>query len=433
MKILKKNLILLLFITAIFNTNKLGAQQANNITIDSLARNVTYLNDELNKLKKLKISGYMQPQWQYIDSAGAPSVAGGDFLNGSTKYYSRFTIRRGRIKFVYDYKNTQFVLQPDITEKGVALRDAFVKITDPWSGAFSLTAGMFQDQFGFELTQSSSVREAPEQARFLQMLFPGEYDLGVLFSFAPGKKSFLNGLKLDAGIVNGSAGIAPEFDNYKDYTGRLSYSKISKNEHLLFAAGVSSYYGGYRTGSVKDYNFTTMDDGRKGFAYSADTANYNRVAKRAYLESDIQITLKWKVGTTTLRAEYVQGEHPGTDKSTKSIGSAPTTSIYHRQFSGAYFYFIQNIGHSKLEVVAKYDWYDPNLMISGKNIGEPGTNTKLADIRFDTYGFGINYKANANVKLIAYYDYVLNEATSIADYKKDIKDNVLTIRMQFKF
>ena len=84
--------------------------------------------------------------------------------------------------------------------------------------------------------------------------------------------------------------------------------------------------------------------------------------------------------------------------------------------------------------MAKYDWYDPNVKIAGKEIGKSGTNTKnIGDIRFDTYGFGLNYRVHSNVKLMVYYDYVINEGTMLTNYAKDISDNVVTVRMQYKF
>ena len=84
-------------------------------------------------------------------------------------------------------------------------------------------------------------------------------------------------------------------------------------------------------------------------------------------------------------------------------------------------------------MVAKYDWYDPNIKISGKEIGKTGTNTKVGDIRFDTFGFGCNYRIATNLKLMDYYDIVKNESTLINGYTKDIRDNVITIRMQYKY
>ncbi len=411
---------------------KVKAQEITENPLDTLARYVQNISDDVSKMKRLKITGYIQPQYQYIDSAGAPSFAGGDFINGTSKYYSRFTMRRGRFKFTYSFENVEMVLNTDATEKGLSMRETYLKVTDPWLNMFSLSAGLLQDQFGFELTQSSSVRETPERARYNQILFPTERDLGVFGSMQMPKSSPLYGLKLDAAIMNGSAGITPEFDSHKDFTGRLQYSKTTVSEKLSFAVGASYYYGGYRIGSNKDYNWQPVN-GEDGFAFAADTGNYNRVAKRIYMGADAQVSFDSKLGITIIRAEYIQGEQPGTDKTSKSPTGPPSADLYHRNFNGGYFYLIQNIGQSKFQIVAKYDWYDPNVKTSGTEIGKTITKTKLADIRFDTYGFGITYHMNANLKIVMYYDIVKNEKTLIKGYANDIKDNVATVRMQFKF
>jgi len=412
---------------------KLKAQEAPENPLDTLARSVQNMTDDLNKLKRLKITGYLQPQYQYIDSAGAPSVAGGDFTNGTGKYYSRIMMRRGRFKFTYDYKNVRLMINTDITEKGLFMRETYIKVTDTWLKMFSVTAGLLQNQFGFELIQSSSERETPERARVNQTLFPTERDLGIFGTMEFPKTSALSGLKLDVAVMNGSAGVASEFDSHKDFTGRLQYRQTTKNEKIEYGLGGSYYYGGYRIGGVKDFNSATLANGDNGFEFAKDTANYNRVAKRIYMGADVQLSIDWKIGITTLRAEYIMGQQPGTSTSSRSVGAPPTSTLYHRNFDAAYFYLIQNIGTSKFQVVAKYDWYDPNVEVAGKELGKSGTNTKLADIRFDTYGFGVTYRMNTYVKIIAYYDVVQNESTLITGYAKDIRDNVMTIRMQFKF
>jgi len=254
-------------------------------------------------MKRLKITGYLQPQFQYIDSAGAPSVAGGDFSNGSGIYYSRFMMRRGRFKFTYDNENVRLMINTDVTEKGLYMRETYVKVTDTWKKMFSLTAGLLQTQFGFEVTQSSSERETPERARYNQTLFPTERDLGVFGSMEFPKTSALAGLKVDAAVMNGSAGVASEFDSHKDYTGRVQYKKTTKNEKVEFAIGSSYYYGGYRIGTVKDYQFGTLLNGVQGFDFAADTGNYNRVARRVYMGVDAQASIDWAAGITTFRTQ----------------------------------------------------------------------------------------------------------------------------------
>lgn len=432
-----KKTIILLSIFGLF-ANKLLSQEVTEAPLDTLTRAVASLIDDNLKAKRLKITGYVQPQFQIIDSAGAQSFAGGDFGNGgTTKYDNRFTMRRGRFKFTYTFNNILLMVNIDARETGLNMRETYAKITDPWKNMFSLTAGLLQTQFGFELTQSSGDRETPERARYNQVLFPVERDLGAFGSMVVPKSSKLYGLKLDVGYMNGSAGVAAEFDSYKDVTGRIQYSKSTKSEKIIFSAGASYYNGGYRIGTQKDYRFTTLANGDKGFDFSADTANYNRKARKEYFGADIQASIDWAIGITTIRAEYIQGEQPGTNASTQranvSLGALPTAPIYHRQFNGAYFYLVQDIGHSKFQVVLKYDWYDPNVNIGGLDIGKAGTATNTGDIRFDTYGFGINYHINAYAKVMAYYDIVKNESTSVAAYKKDVKDNVFTLRFQIKF
>jgi hypothetical protein len=226
------------------------AQEQTETPIDTLTRSVSNLIDDNAKSKRLKITGYVQPQYQYIDSAGAPSVAGGDFINGGSPYYSRFMMRRGRFKFTYNHENIEYLCNIDATEKGLNMRETYAKITDKWKEMFSLTVGLLQVQYGFELTQSSGVRETPERARFNQTLFPVERDLGAFGSMVMPKSSKLYGLKLDIAVMNGAAGVAPEFDSNKDFTGRIQYARTSKNERLSFAIAGSGYYGGYRIGAA---------------------------------------------------------------------------------------------------------------------------------------------------------------------------------------
>src|SRR5688572_3496344 len=86
---------------------------------DSLKKDIDQVKKDLSILKRIKISGYVQPQFQMADSAGQPSFAGGNFAPG-VDY--RFMIRRGRVKFQYTspanekgISTSTFVLQLDAT------------------------------------------------------------------------------------------------------------------------------------------------------------------------------------------------------------------------------------------------------------------------------------------------------------------------------
>lgn len=422
-------------------TKKVLNPDAQESPMDTLTRSVSNLIDDNIKAKRLKITGYVQPQYQYIDSAGAESFAGGDFKTGGNNIHSRFTMRRARFKFTYTYDNVQLMVNIDARETGLGMRETYAKITDKKWKTTSLTLGLLQTQFGFELNQSSGERESVERARFNQILFPVERDLGAFGSFVAPKSSKLFGLKVDVGMMNGVGGVNPEFDNFKDFTGRLQYTRSSKSEKVLFAFAGSYYHGGYQIGNQKDYIFAQLANGEKGFTIATYKNGTPHKARREYYGADAQISIDGKIGITTLRAEYIVGAQPGTNASNQRANNSPggviTLPIYHRHFNGAYFTWVQDIGHSKFQAVLKYDWFDPNTKISktdiGKDIGKGNLQTNAGDIRFDTYGFGINYHINAFAKVCLYYDIVKNEVTQVFNYKKDVRDNVFTLRFQVKY
>ena len=107
--------------------------------------------------------------------------------------------------------------------------------------------------------------------------------------------------------------------------------------------------------------------------------------------------------------------------------------MYIRNFDGAYFYFLQDLGNPADLVVFKYDWYDPNTDVKGKEIGTGDISLTKADIKYHTFGLGYVHYFDANTKLMLYYDLVKNESTTLEGYTRDVKDNVFTCMIQFRF
>ena len=63
-----------------------------------------------------------------------------------------------------------------------------------------------------------------------------------------------------------------------------------------------------------------------------------------------------------------------------------------------------------------------------------GKAFNATDIRYDTWGFGLAYRWDDNIKITAYYDIVKNEKSkNLSGYQKDLKDNLFTLRIQAKF
>ncbi len=399
-----------------------GFAQGQTITPDSLNKRVSAIEHDFGWLKNLKITGYVQAQWQKADTTGAKILGGGGLPANSD---NKFSLRRGRVKFTFSQKHMSLNVQPELTERGVTLRDFFATVTEPWTGHFSLTMGQFNRPVSFELLNPSAIRETPDRARACQWLYPDEREIGAMLSFKKGA------WKADAALVNGNAQ-AIESDKRKDFIGRLSWTK-KLGAHNQLSAAASVYDGGVRQGTKFAYETTSSRAGMV-LKYNDSTA-LGRFAKRQYFGGDAQYTHQWTPGATTLRAEFVTG----TQTSTATASESPKTSTglvgdaYSRPMMGGIFYLIQNLGKSHFQAVVKYDFFDGNTRARGDEIGQTFTQLGAGDLRWDTWGLGLNFYWE-NLTLMGYYDIVKNETSAnLPAYRKDLKDNVLTLRMQVRF
>lgn len=419
-RILKAFLIALLISPAFFLQAQAQEQEE-----DSLLRVIEKLQSDVSILSKIKISGYVQAQYQFADSAGITSFAGGNFEKGIDK---RISVRRGRLKVAYNTALSQYVLQFDATESGMSVKDIYFKTTDPYVGAFSLTAGIFNRPFGYEIEYSSSQRESPERSMVFQTLFPGERDLGASLTIQPPKTSNYNFIKLDLGVFNGTGPKAKDFDNRKDFIGHLTLNKSYLQESLRVGIGASYYNGRVINGTKKVW---TMSDNI--FKVDSAAGNTSAYSERIFKGLEAQLAYISPIGLSQLRGEYLWGKQSGSSSSSKTPEAKPTGDTYIRDFAGYYVMFTQNIMQSKHQLVLKYDVYDPNTAVSGNEIGATGSGTKAGDIKYSTFGFGWVYRFDSNLKVTAYYDVVTNEKTNISGYTRDLKDNVFTLRLQYKF
>jgi len=390
------------------------------------------------KFDHIRISGYMQPQYQVISEEGARSYSGGDFPPHSN---NRFTLRRGRIKFEYarfnknDKPSLQFVFQFDGTERGVFIRDFWGRAFENKWQLFAFSTGMFARPFGYEVNLSSSDRESPERGRMSQTLMKTERDLGAMVSFEPrDRRSILNYIKIDAGFFNGQGLTATtDFDSFKDFISRAGIKPIAIRRNIWLSSAISYFNGGYRQNNAYRYTTSTVG-GKPAFVLDSSDAKIGSKLPRKYNGADAQLKIKTGWGFTEFRFEYWRG----TQTATYITSETPTALLllndpyYIRHFDGAFIYFLQNIINTHHQIGIKLDWYDPNTDVEGEEI-TLANHFGPADIKYTTLGFGyINY-INENLKLVLWYDLVKNEKTSLDSFKEDLKDNVLTCRLQFRF
>ena len=86
-----------------------------------------------------------------------------------------------------------------------------------------------------------------------------------------------------------------------------------------------------------------------------------------------------------------------------------------------------------IELVLKYEWFDPNSLVSGKQLLK-SNNFSGSDIKYEAIGYGLNIMLSENIKLMCYYNNVKNEiAGNIQDYNRNLKDDIYTVRLQLKF
>ena len=170
------------------------------------------------------------------------------------------------------------------------------------------------------------------------------------------------------------------------------------------------------------------------FVLDDESRNKGKFAKREYIGLDGQFSMASALGLSQLRAEYLFGTQPA-DRSSSKSPNASTLAIadtYIRNFGGGYVIFVQDLGRLPLSTVLKYDWYDPNTRVAKNDIGLNGTDS--ADLLQSTFGFGLLWRINDNIRLQAYYEINSNETSqNLSAFAGDIENDVFTLRLQYKF
>jgi len=377
--------------------------------------------DSSSLLQKVKISGYIQPQFQVVESKGAATISGGDFEPNTN---NRFILRRGRLKASFNSKNAEYVFQINATEEGIELDEVYIALSEPWLKTFTFTIGIFERPLGYEIGYSSSMLESPERSRVMKSLCPDEKDLGAMFTVQAPESSVLHFISFDVGLFNGTGPFHRDFDNRKDIIAHLYINQSAFSDLINYRCGISIESGGFDNQSKKHYVWNN------GFQIEPNDTLAEAI--RSFNGVDAECSVNWFLGKTQLRGEYIFGIQSGTLLSNTTPVVAPDVAACSRDFTGGYLLFLHNLPNNEIQLVAKYDWLDPNTKIAGNQIGFL-PNSGAADISYTTLGFGLNYYCNKNLKFLAWYEIINNESTQVADFKSDIKDNLFTLRMQYKF
>ena len=422
-----------------------------NDKINGLTERLATAESDLSKLTKIKVSGYMQAQYQYFEN---PSIQPNNY----------FSLRRARVKFTYEMTDgVKFVLTPEFVPGSLSVKDAYVVLNDRWSKAFSIWAGKF-NRPNYEVEYSSSSRELAERSTVIRTLYPGERAIGAKLEYNPlnvpvhFQLALLNGA--DGITINNASGTNlnttenKDFDNYKDIMVRATYNlQLGNFGGLDF--GAHGYFGSFKSNALKTLSsdYTTIEDVKFG-----DAVKRNWVGGEFQLFADV-------LGGLSVKGEYIAGKNASIGFS--PVAAAGTTAAipgvanFQNNFSGYYLYFIKNLG-KKNQFAFRYDYYDPNTDITGKDvrvIKYTSADATLAsrtsgksDLATTTFGLALHHYFDDNLRVSLNYDIVQNEKVGSAglltedytkadgtkvvkglDYSNVINQNLLTLRIQAKF
>jgi len=391
---------------------------------------------EIKKLKKLKVSGYIQAQFEVGQEFATTRVGNPTTYDskrdGKSSDFIRFGIRRGRIKFTWEESFGSAVFQLDITERAIALQEVYFKVSEPWLNIASLTVGVFNRPFGDEIAYSSSRRESPERTVLYQELFPGSKDLGAMVTLAAPKGTPVEGLELDAGAFCGN-GIAVPDNGKIDFIGHLKYNK--KWSKITVGLGASAYIGTVRN---QDSLLYTVINGKWE---RGDSIAGNRKNARQYVGFDAQFSAKTSWGFSNIRAEVLFGKQPSTQNSFRSpnrdlmqFGNGVMFNRI-RNFWGAHLYFVQDIYKTPLTVVLKYAYMNPNTKLKREEV------KSITDLAYHYLGAGLLVRCTSNLRLLCFYELPFNSTKNgfetpdenVLDYTKHVKEGVFTCRLQYRF
>lgn len=207
---------------------------------------------------------------------------------------------------------------------------------------------------------------------------------------------------------------------------------------MTLGGGVSFLQGGLRQFTPAAYRMSTMADGAPGFRPDSLASRMGSRLPRRYRGLNLQWKWNHSKGATELRAEWWKGIQTGTRYSSETPGSpydpaGVAQPFYVRDFAGGFLLLLQHLGSSRHQMGVKADWYDPNTGVRGERIGSPLAVLGAADVRYTTLGLGYNHVPMENVRLTVWYDIVRNESTRLPGMEGDLPDDVLTVRIQYRF
>jgi hypothetical protein len=337
-------------------------------------------NDWFGWTRKVRISGYLQPQslWQWNNVAASSNLVNGALPSGvgSNDVIAKqatelgtgapgistnndyFRLRRARLKVELEpneYSRMVFEIDPNLaggvdSATGTIARnveaDGIAKWTDDAETTFG--AGIFKIPYGWEVLQSDADRPFIERSWWEQNATPGEFDTGAKAYTSAFEHRLTGNFAVINGVTQGEKtfSLLPGTTQGKSMVARINYN------FGPFDVGTSGYYGQGAEVSLTSLAFKEFP--RE--AWNVEAALHHR-----FLE----------IGQTRLLAEFNLGQNmdrgvkyafalPGLPTPAANI---PGGSVVNRNEIGGFARLEQDITRWSTLAV-RWDYYSPDTSIT---------------------------------------------------------------------
>jgi hypothetical protein len=384
------------------------------------------------KPEGLRFKGYVHAQYVRSQLSEDQLQQGGTPLN-----QTQFLVRRARLRVdrVWDYASAAVELDAN-TVRGprIAIRRAEASLFYRGDNAedlpplVSLSAGLMDIPFGYELTQSARVRWFMERSLGNLALFPSEPDAGARLA---GAVSFV---RYSVALMNGEpvddSGFPRDPNDRKDLVARLgAEGKLGKK--LELGGGTSLAYGkgfhaGQDAGKPTVVWTDTNEDGTaqpaEFFGVPGSAATPSKNFERWAIGFDLGVALTTPLGRSHLYGEafvasnYDRGYAP----------SDPVSAGLDARQAGGYVAVTQELARYGI-VGFRATIYDPNSDLIEVRGGRTLPKTQTVKIFSPLVGLVLQDRA----RLLFQYDFIRDyQARDAVGVPTDADNDQLTLRLQ---
>ena len=374
---------------------------------------------------RFTFSGYVQAIAQYGSEGDYIKV--GNVIPPYDQPTTRMGIRRGRLATQATYGDLGAKIEINASDQKLSIFNVYAEYKPHWAKGAFVKGGLATIDFGYELPYSSSKRAAFERSLYMNDLFPGDTDMGLMVGYKGAlDQSKRWQLESTLSILAGNGGKGM-MKNSPDLALRLALTERGANHDLSF--GLSGY-GGYLPAT----------DGY--YAFDKETATLkNDHMLRAYGGAFLTSTIKHRGGQLMLTAEGIMGLQPGWQNANLAVGpKAPATfenNIFvQRPFIAGMTQLVERIKPIDLELFGRYAYYDRNRHFDPKAQQDLKLNnlTALTEGRSQQLSTGVNYFLQKDhLRLSLQYDCFLRQQIEQQALVAAKPLHMVTVGAQYKF